>query len=161
MEENYLDPDTSRKIGVLKQQFRIQQERRSKLISEISQVTKTIAFEKDRPKKAPKQNFQPMEMEYDRNINKANVGKNLKRSAATECETEISEEHQTQVRMDIDFDYEIERKLLQEKRQLLGTAHHQINNIRELAYETSNMVYDQGDRLDIIGDDLFTSYKNI
>ena len=44
---------------------------------------------------------------------------------------------------------------------MLGNAHSQICNIRELIDDTSNMVYDQGDKLDIIGDDLFTSYKNM
>ena len=36
MEENYLDPDTSRKIGSLKQQFRIQEDRRAQLMATVS-----------------------------------------------------------------------------------------------------------------------------
>jgi hypothetical protein len=32
MEKNYLDPDTARKIGVVKQQFHIQKDRRHQLI---------------------------------------------------------------------------------------------------------------------------------
>lgn len=63
--------------------------------------------------------------------------------------------------MDCDFDYDMERRLMREKKEILGSTHHQINNIREIALDTSSMVYDQGDRLDIIGDDLFTGYKNL
>ena len=32
MEKNYLDPDTARKIGVVKQQLRIQKDRRTQLL---------------------------------------------------------------------------------------------------------------------------------
>ena len=60
-----------------------------------------------------------------------------------------------------EFDYEIERTLLKEKSQHMAQAHAQMNNIRELVFESSNMIYDQGDKLDIIGDDLFTSYKYV
>ena len=55
MEKHYLDPDTSRKIGVLKQQLRIQQERRVQLLSSLSEIIKTIAFQKHKPKATPKQ----------------------------------------------------------------------------------------------------------
>lgn len=34
-------------------------------------------------------------------------------------------------------------------------------NIKNIVHETSNLVYEQGDKLDIIGDDIFHSYKNV
>lgn len=40
MEKNYLDPDTARKIGVVKQQFRIQKDRRTQLMESVNQITK-------------------------------------------------------------------------------------------------------------------------
>lgn len=36
-----------------------------------------------------------------------------------------------------------------------------MQNIKNIVHETSNLVYDQGDKLDIIGEDIFTSYKNV
>lgn len=40
MEKNYLDPDTARKIGVVKQQLRIQKDRRTQLSESVNQITK-------------------------------------------------------------------------------------------------------------------------
>lgn len=40
MEKNYLDPDTARKIGVVKQQLRIQRDRRQQLLDSVDQITK-------------------------------------------------------------------------------------------------------------------------
>lgn len=40
MERNYLDPDTARKIGVVKQQFKIQKDRRAQLNESVNQMTK-------------------------------------------------------------------------------------------------------------------------
>lgn len=40
MEKNYLDPDTARKIGVVKQQLRIQRDRRVQLIENVNEITK-------------------------------------------------------------------------------------------------------------------------
>ena len=37
MEQTYLDPDTARKIGAAKQQFRIQKDRRARLVQSVSQ----------------------------------------------------------------------------------------------------------------------------
>lgn len=34
-------------------------------------------------------------------------------------------------------------------------------NIKNIVDETSDLVYQQGDKLDIIGDDLFHTYKNV
>ena len=63
--------------------------------------------------------------------------------------------------MDNEFDYEMERKLLHEKNQHLSHAHERIHSIRDIVNETSSMVDEQGEKLDIIGDELFDSYKNI
>ena len=55
----------------------------------------------------------------------------------------------------------MERKLIQEKHEHLGSVHQRINSIKDIALETSQMVYEQGENLDIIGDDLFESYQNV
>lgn len=36
LEQSYLDPDTARKIGTVKQQFRIQKDRRKQLLASAS-----------------------------------------------------------------------------------------------------------------------------
>lgn len=97
MESAYLDPDTSRKIGSIKQQLRIQKERRQQLLDTISEVTKTIGF-----RKQPSQphHYEAMEIESG----KSTGLRGLKRSQMSEESTENSEQ-QTSVVMESEFDY--------------------------------------------------------
>ena len=46
MEKGYLDPDTARKLGTVKQQFKIQKDRRKQLLQSVSSVTKTPMYQK-------------------------------------------------------------------------------------------------------------------
>ena len=50
MEKNYLDPDTARKIGVVKQQLRIQKDRRTQLSESVNQITKQFQHKRLTPK---------------------------------------------------------------------------------------------------------------
>jgi hypothetical protein len=50
MEGSYLDPDTARKIGTAKQQFRIQKDRRKQLLKSI-EVENKKGNDWDRPSK--------------------------------------------------------------------------------------------------------------
>jgi hypothetical protein len=60
-----------------------------------------------------------------------------------------------------DFDVEMEHKLLQDRSKQLSHAHERMLNIKNIVEETADLTYAQGDKLDIIGDDLFVSYKNV
>jgi len=40
MENNYLDPETARKIGIVKQQLRIQTDRRTQLSENVNEITR-------------------------------------------------------------------------------------------------------------------------
>lgn len=68
----------------------------------------------------------------------------------------------SQVNMQLsDYDFEIERKLIQDRSQQLTHAHERMLNIKNIVNETSNLTYEQGQKLDIIGEDIFNSYKNV
>ena len=56
MEKSYLDPDTARKIGTVKQQLRIQKDRRSQLTTAIQESSKNIpmSFKEASPRKKKK-----------------------------------------------------------------------------------------------------------
>lgn len=59
-----------------------------------------------------------------------------------------------------DFDYDMERKLMHEKKQKIGEAHEQMVRIKGMMDHSEEMVNNQGEALDMIGDELFVSYKN-
>lgn len=53
MEQSYLDPDTARKIGTVKQQLRIQKDRRNQISARIHEATKNMPLlpKESKPKK--------------------------------------------------------------------------------------------------------------
>lgn len=51
----------------------------------------------------------------------------------------------SQVNMQLsDYDFEIERKLIQDRSQQLTHAHERMLNIKNIVNETSNLTYEQG-----------------
>lgn len=77
-------------------------------------------------------------------------------------EEHTSELQKYQIHVEMgDFDVEMEHKLLQDRSKQLSHAHERMLNIKNIVEETADLTYAQGDKLDIIGDDLFVSYKNV
>ena len=60
-----------------------------------------------------------------------------------------------------DFDYEMERKLIHEKNKVIGETQEKLVYVNHLAIETARMVHSQGEKLDIIGEEVFGAYKNL
>lgn len=60
-----------------------------------------------------------------------------------------------------DYDFEFEHQLLHDRRQQLNNAHEHMLKLQGIVNETENLTYQQGQKLDIIGDDIFHSYKNM
>lgn len=50
---------------------------------------------------------------------------------------------------------------MQEKSSSILQAKDQLDHINSITFQTTNMVYNQGEQLDIIGDDMFHAHQNI
>lgn len=117
MERNYLDPDTARKIGVVKQQFKIQKERRAQLNESVKQITKQFQHKRFTPKDEhfptpkQKQSETPKHSEYD------------KKSMITDIDNSTSQTDNQQHRYQMqDYDYEIQKRLIHDRAQQLNHA---------------------------------------
>lgn len=69
-----------------------------------------------------------------------------KRSMISHADTDDNNTHSdSQVMMEIsDFDYDMERKLMHEKKQKIGEAHEQMTRIKGIMDESQDMVNNQG-----------------
>jgi t-SNARE complex subunit (syntaxin) len=57
-------------------------------------------------------------------------------------------------------EFEMERKLMHERNQEINVVSRSIMNVHNILQETGVMVHEQGEQLDAIGEELFTTYRN-
>lgn len=62
MEKSYLDPETARKIGNVKQQLRNQKDRRNQLLEQLDEIAKTLQLDKKSIEKSKKIEAQSFEL---------------------------------------------------------------------------------------------------
>lgn len=55
----------------------------------------------------------------------------------------------------------MERKLMNERNQDINIVAKSIMNVHNIMQETGVLVHEQGEQLDIIGEELFTTYRNV
>ena len=147
MEQSYLDPDTARKIGTVKQQLRIQKDRRNQIGKTIQEGKKNMPL--------------PLKEEKPQRMGKVEEKTKILKSSQTTEQTEHNTSQISEMVEINDFDYEMERKLMHEKSKVIGETQEKLVYVNHLAIETANMVHSQGEKLDIIGDEVFDAYKNL
>lgn len=59
------------------------------------------------------------------------------------------------------LDFELEQKLMKERNKQINEVTKNLINVQSMIQETSIMTYEQGQKLDIIDEQLFTSYNNV
>ena len=53
------------------------------------------------------------------------------------------------------LEFELERKILQERNNEINIVSKSLLNVHQIMNETSTLTYEQGEKLDIIGEELF------
>lgn len=61
----------------------------------------------------------------------------------------------------VELDYEIERKILAEKKQLLDEVEQSTMRVNEIMTDMAVMVNEQGENLDVISEELLKTQKNV
>lgn len=61
----------------------------------------------------------------------------------------------------VELDYEIERKILAEKKQLLDEVEQSTMRVNEIMTDMAGMVNEQGENLDVISEELLKTQKNV
>lgn len=61
----------------------------------------------------------------------------------------------------MELDYEIERKILAEKKQLLDEVEQSTMRVNEIMTDMAVMVNEQGENLDVISEELLKTQKNV
>lgn len=68
---------------------------------------------------------------------------------------------QSQLTEEVEIDYEIERKIMLEKNELIGQVEQSANRINDIMNDMGVMVDEQGNQLDIITDELVKVNNNM
>lgn len=77
MEKSYLDPETARKIGNVKQQLRNQKDRRNQLLEQLGEIAKTLQIEKKPVQKQKKIETQSFELGQSKFLNESSLNETV------------------------------------------------------------------------------------
>ena len=60
----------------------------------------------------------------------------------------------------MEIDFQLQQKLMRERNKQLNEVARNLMNVQSMIQETNIMTYEQGQKLDIIDQQLFTTYNN-